>query len=718
MTTMPSNLKANPPHRLGKGRFSSLSFAFLVVALYVFCLCLFGALLLRELNRLQENTESIARERGVVLFRLIEVTRDWNARHGGVYVPITADTQPNSYLHDPKRDVITQDGTRLTKVNPAFMTRQIADLAEKMDGVKFHITSLNPVRPANKADAWEEETLRAFESGTKDRLSFVANEAPVHRYMAPLTITAACLHCHDSQNYKIGDIRGGISVTMPATALLGIQQEQKQRAIWLYLLAALATGATGHYLMHRHRLFVRTIQNLNVAQEKLILERTQALANTNAELLKEVTDRRESENRLKESEERYRTVLDFGTDGVMVTENGLIIFANKRLGEMLGRESSEFIGKNGLELLHPTERERVAHYRDNRVKGLPAPTQYRTRLLHKEVEHPVIADFSVKTLETAPDQSPRILISVRDVTAVLEAERVNRIASAVFENAAEAILVTDNKNRIVQVNPAFTAITGYTPNDVRGQNPRLLRSGRHDKDFYTHMWDSLNTTGQWQGEIWNRRKNGDAFIEGLSITRISGDDNNGGYVATFSDITRRKEAEEVMRHKAHHDPLTDLPNRSLFYDRLQNAMANGRRYQRCFALVYVDLDYFKSVNDNFGHAAGDALLVETSRRLGVCLREADTVARLGGDEFAMILTEVSNVADAEDVVQRALKAMSLPFALAEGTAIISASIGIAMYPDHGGETEILQRHADSALYLAKEAGRNTYRVYSPPTSHI
>ncbi len=699
---------------LGRRNISSMPASLATTLIYLFCFGLFGTLLLRELGHLDQNTEDLARDRGGVLFRLIEITRDWNARHGGVYVPITAETQPNPYLKDPKRDLTTLDGVKLTKVNPAFMTRQIAEIAEKMDGVKFHITSLNPIRPANEADPWEQQALRDFEKGAKERLSFIDNGVnPAHRYMAPLLVKQSCLKCHESQGYKLGDIRGGISITMPAGDLLKIQHGQEHRAIILHLAAALTIALAGHFLFHRSRQHFGTIKALNAQQERLIEDRTQALARTNEELRGEVDERRESENRLRESEERYRTVVEFGTDGVLVTENGLITFANRRLGEMIGRETTEFLHVDGLEIVHPDDRERVARYRENRLRGIPAPTQYRARLQHHDPSRQVVVDFSVKVLENTSSRPPRALVSIRDVTPMLEAERNNRISRAVFENAAEAIIVTDSKNRIVQVNPAFTAITGYTPNEVRGQNPKLLHSGRHDAEFYARLWEEIEARGQWQGEIWNRRKSGDLYIEWLSITRVTGDSGNGGYVATFSDITQRKAAEELIRHKAHHDPLTDLPNRTLFIDRLENGLATARRHERQMALLYVDLDRFKDVNDSLGHGAGDALLIQVAHRLSACLRDSDTVARLGGDEFAMILPEVSGNKDVEDVARRALQSLQAPFILAEGTATISGSIGVALYPDHGDNAELLQRHADAALYLAK-AERNAYRVFNAP----
>lgn len=212
-----------------------------------------------------------------------------------------------------------------------------------------------------------------------------------------------------------------------------------------------------------------------------------------------------------------------------------------------------------------------------------------------------------------------------------------RVADTVFESAAEAIIVTDADNNIVRVNPAFTAITGYTPAEVMGRNPRLLKSGRHGPEFYQEMWAALNTRSHWEGEIWNRYKSGDIRVEWLSIAKIDNGEGVAHYLAVFHDITQRKEAEELLRFKAHHDALTELPNRELFKDRLQTTINQARRYHRNFALLLVDLDRFKEVNDSLGHAAGDELLVEAAQRLSSCVRETDTVARIGGDEFAIIL---------------------------------------------------------------------------------
>ncbi|MDO9244400.1 MAG: sensor domain-containing diguanylate cyclase, partial [Rhodocyclaceae bacterium] len=296
----------------------------------------------------------------------------------------------------------------------------------------------------------------------------------------------------------------------------------------------------------------------------------------------------------------------------------------------------------------------------------------------------------------------------REVLERRQREEELRIAGAVFESAAEAIFVTDAANCIVRVNPAFTVLTGYTAAEVLGRDPALLKSGRHNAEFYAGMWAELRECGHWEGEIWNRHKNGDIMVEWLSISKVVGQRGAAQYLAIFHDITRRKADEDLLRHRAHHDVLTDLPNRSLFYDRLQSTFNQAKRYRRIFALLQVDLDRFKEVNDTLGHAAGDQLLVEAARRLTSCVREADTVARLGGDEFALILSDMASEDEAEQVAYRAVQLLAEPYHLDAGTASISGSVGIALYPQHGQDSEQLMKNADSAMYIAKTGGRNAY----------
>ncbi len=288
-----------------------------------------------------------------------------------------------------------------------------------------------------------------------------------------------------------------------------------------------------------------------------------------------------------------------------------------------------------------------------------------------------------------------------------------RLAERVFETTAEGILITDAVRHIESVNPAFTRITGYGADEAMGETPSLLKSGRHDTDFYRDMWSAINESGAWQGEIWNRRKNGDIYPEWLSISAIRNQEGEvTNYIAIFNDITHRKEAEDYVRHLAYHDPLTGLPNRSLFLEHLDHALHHAHRQSRMVAVMFLDLDRFKIINDTLGHAIGDKLLVETARRLKEAVREGDTVSRLGGDEFTVILEDVRNAPDVAAVAQKIISALSQPMALDGHELYVTTSIGISLYPTDDQQAEILVQHADAAMYRAKEQGRNHYQFFT------
>jgi diguanylate cyclase (GGDEF)-like protein/PAS domain S-box-containing protein len=295
------------------------------------------------------------------------------------------------------------------------------------------------------------------------------------------------------------------------------------------------------------------------------------------------------------------------------------------------------------------------------------------------------------------------------------------LASSVYEASSEGIMVVDSQNRIVAINPAFTKITGYDKLEVLGRDPRLLKSNEHDPDFYRAMWRAIIDTGAWQGEIWNRRQDGSSYPVWMTINTIRGD---GGEVihraCIFSDITDKKLAEERIHHLARHDVLTGLPNRMLYMDRLNQAIATARREQSLMALVYIDLDNFKPVNDTLGHQIGDELLQQVAERMLKCVRESDTVARIGGDEFVVLLPAIKDEADSIIVAEKIRTALARRFRVAGHPLAISSSIGIAVYPAHGKDAQELAVHADAAMYLAKRAGRNTVRVYDdmPPANPL
>ena len=288
-----------------------------------------------------------------------------------------------------------------------------------------------------------------------------------------------------------------------------------------------------------------------------------------------------------------------------------------------------------------------------------------------------------------------------------------RQAAAVFDSTREGVLVTDAQGLIVHVNRAFMAITGYQREDVMGQQPSLFKSGRHSSNFYQQMFQSLERTGEWSGEIWNRRKSGEIYPQWQTIRVIQDDQGHvSHYVAVFSDITAIKNSEHELAHLAHHDPLTDLPNRLLFSDRAEQALASAQHHKRGCALLLLDLDHFKIINDSLGHNVGDQLLKLVGERLKGLLGPGVTLARLGGDEFAVLAESCPQVGQAAALAQRMLEAMKQPFIFDGHQLFISASIGISLFPNDALSAEQLLRNADSALFKAKSAGREGYALYT------
>ncbi|MCP4695849.1 MAG: PAS domain S-box protein [Gammaproteobacteria bacterium] len=426
----------------------------------------------------------------------------------------------------------------------------------------------------------------------------------------------------------------------------------------------------------------------------------------------DITERKHTELALKESELRYRSLVELSPEAILVHCKEKIVFSNPAGIELLGASNAEeLIGKSLLELVHPnyrdTARERIIEV----VNGAESVSYIEEKYLR--------CDGNVVDVEAAAARIPyggeeAVQVVIRDIAERKKAERALRLAAAVFDTTFEGIMVTDSKNRIVTVNRAFTAITGYQFEDVTGRDPRMLKSGRHDDAYYQTMWEELQSAGRWCGEIWNRRKSGEIFPEWLSIATIRDADGEiAQYVALFSDITQRKRAEEVVLHRANHDTLTGLPNRMLFMERLSHAVINGQRHNLCVALLFIDLDRFKWVNDTLGHVAGDRLLQETARRLGGCVREPDTVARLGGDEFTVILTDVPEPGNAGRVANRILECLAKPFNIGGKEAVISGSVGITLFPMDAEDIEGLLKNADAAMYRAKEGGSNAYRFFTP-----
>ncbi|WP_051694030.1 sensor domain-containing protein [Desulfohalovibrio reitneri] len=293
------------------------------------------------------------------------------------------------------------------------------------------------------------------------------------------------------------------------------------------------------------------------------------------------------------------------------------------------------------------------------------------------------------------------------------AQQELQLMGRVFEHSLDGITITDVDGTILQVNPAFTHITGYTEDEVVGKNPRILKSDRHGPEFYKEMWRSLLETGTWEGEIWNRRKSGEAYPEWLSISALkNAEDETTHYVAVFHDITEIKRSEELLKHQAYHDALTGLPNRLLLLDRLDVAIQHARRQDERLALIFMDLDNFKNINDSMGHSFGDLLLMAVAHRLKGVLREQDSVARLGGDEFVVMVEEVRTDNDPMVVGERIMDALHVPFQIKGRDIYVTGSVGVTYYPEDGDTPESLIKNADTAMYRAKEAGRNQIRLFT------
>lgn len=304
------------------------------------------------------------------------------------------------------------------------------------------------------------------------------------------------------------------------------------------------------------------------------------------------------------------------------------------------------------------------------------------------------------------------LVILYDISERKKAEERLKMSGRVFNQAHEGILITDAKGLLVDVNPAFSEITGYSREEVIGKNPSILQSDKHSRVFFQEMWTSLEEKGHWQGEIWNLKKNGQLFAELLTISTLV--DERGEtlhYLGLFSDITQSKEQQHALELMAHYDMLTQLPNRTLFADRFHQAIAHSKRNHSLLAVVFLDLDGFKPVNDRYGHDVGDQLLIEVAQRIKASIRQDDTASRLGGDEFVLLLNDISSVDHCERLINRIRHAIELPYQLDEDTISLSASLGITIYPLDDADADTLLRHADQAMYQAKLAGRQRHHIF-------
>jgi len=433
----------------------------------------------------------------------------------------------------------------------------------------------------------------------------------------------------------------------------------------------------------------------------------------------DITQRIQAETALQKSHQQISSLLNSMAEGAYgVDVNGNCTFVNRSFLQILGyQHADEVIGKHIHELIHHSHPD-GSHYPASECK------MYAAYLLNKDIHESddVFWRKDGSSVHVEYWSQPILVDSVMqgaiatfiDITERRHAEESLRITASVFGNSQEAIVITDADNVIIDVNPAFTQITGYTREEALGRSPKMLSSGLHKKAFYLKMWQSLNEEKVWRGEIWNQRKSGEVYAEMLSISAIC--DDNGKvlrHVAVFSDISHIKAHEAELSRVAHYDALTGIPNRVLLADRMKQAIAQTSREQNMMAVCYLDLDGFKPINDTMGHEAGDRVLVEMATRIGSTIRGGDTVARLGGDEFVVLLLELEKGEECVATLERLLAAIAQPITVKDKPLTLSVSIGVSIYPLDEEDPDTLLRHADQAMYIAKQSGKNRFHIYDP-----
>ena len=416
--------------------------------------------------------------------------------------------------------------------------------------------------------------------------------------------------------------------------------------------------------------------------------------------------RREAERALAANEAKFRAYFEQAPILLLVTDaRGRHVDANPKALETLGYDLADLLDLYFADIM--VEDDRTQALEDFARMSESGHVEGEYRLRRRDGGTVWVA------LRAAPIAADRFIAYAKDITARKLAEEHLRLMAAVFNATQEGIAVTDLEGRVLAVNAAFTTITEYAEAEVLGRSLRLLSSGRHTPDFYQAMRRDLRKAGYWQGEIWNRRKGGDVYLQWLTISTVL--DAAGApekYVGVFTDISRIKHATTQLEHLAHHDALTDLPNRLLLTSRLEHALIRARRNGGQGAILYIDLDRFKEVNDRLGHRAGDDLLIQAASRMLDRLRDCDTLARLGGDEFVVAMEAVETPEAAAGVARDLIDRLGLPFDLDCGARVrIGCSIGICLFPRDGDAVAALLDHADAALYRAKRDGRNTFRMY-------
>lgn len=425
-----------------------------------------------------------------------------------------------------------------------------------------------------------------------------------------------------------------------------------------------------------------------------------------------ITARKQILNKLENSEQRFRTLCDLSPTGIFQNDiDGSAVYVNRKTAEYVGISQEDCLQTGWAESLHPDDREKIFH-RWNQAVLARSDFNEEYRFLHEDGREVWVSCAAVPEFDRQENCIGYIGTLV-DITEQKLSEQKNRLVASVFKNTQDGILITDSDANIISVNPAFEKITGYIKAEIIGKNPRILRSEQQDCDFYEMMWQQIIEQGFWRGELWNRKKDGSTFPQWMSISAIR--DEQGqvcNYVSVFSDISAIKQTEQKLSWLAYHDPLTQLANRSLFTERLEHSLARAAREGSILAVLFVDLDKFKHINDSFGHKSGDELLVEVANRLQRVLRVNDVLARFGGDEFTIMIESFRSLTELYRVAEKILNEFQTPFKADGHQLYVSISMGISVYPQDGKDAESLIKNADSAMYHSKRQGGDCFSFYT------
>lgn len=432
-------------------------------------------------------------------------------------------------------------------------------------------------------------------------------------------------------------------------------------------------------------------------------------------IISDISERKHNEMRIEALLAEQGAILDNVMFGVLFVRQRRIVSSNRRGETLFGYDEGQMVGQS-TEILYPTREA----YEQTAMTQYPLLARRMDLGEEHQLRHRDGSLFwclvSGSALDPAHPNEGSIWVFA-DITERKLAEEKLRLSATVLEHIADGVMVLDVTGRIVAVNPAFTCITGYSEEEAVGRESSMMRGRLQDDDFYHKLWRELDDSGFWRGEIWDTRQDGEAYLESLTVTAVRGDAGAiTHYVSVFSDITRARESQNQLDHLAHHDPLTALPNRLLYHDRLRHAMTRAQRDGQQLAVLFIDLDRFKNVNDTLGHHVGDELLKQAAFALARCLREGDTLARLGGDEFIVLLEDIGGVAGATRVAAKLIAMFEQPFMVSGYELFVTGSVGISLYPQDAQDMHMLIRNADVAMYQAKARGRNGYQFYAASMS--